>query len=166
MDQIKKLAPPGINLHSEFMTWCAGLVLALLYSMRFMIAFGNERSDMYWYDSVTGVRYITKGFVMPDFAELAEGSLYGFFFVAVCVLFAAVYHCTYYSSNGSRALYLVKRLPDRSYLLKTCVTLPLLAAIATLLIAFIVLLANFGLYMLLTPEECLRAGQWARLWSF
>lgn len=166
MEQIKKLAPPGINLRSEFGTWCTGLVLALLYSMRFIIAFGNERSDMYYYDVSTGIRHISRGFIMPDFAELAEGSLNGFFFVALCVLFAAVYHYMYYSSGGSRALYLVKRLPDRSYLAKTVLTLPILAAIATLVIALIILLVNFGLYMLLTPEECLRAGQWARLWSF
>ncbi|MBQ4354378.1 MAG: hypothetical protein IJC71_05740 [Clostridia bacterium] len=165
-EQLRKLAPPGIRLESECGTWLTGLLLALLYSMRFMIAFGNERSDMYYYDPDTKIRHIVSGFVMPDYADLAEGSLNGFFLVALCVLFAAAYHYTYYSSQGSRALYLVRRLPDRFYLLKTCVTLPVLASAATLLFALLLYFVNFGLYHLLTPEECLRAGQWARLWSF
>lgn len=165
MEYIKKLAPPGISLYHEFVSWCVGLIFALLYSMRFLIAFGNERSSMYYYEGNTGVRYIVDDFVMPDFAELARGSMNGFFFVAVCVLVAIVYHYMYYS-QGSHALYLVKRLPDRTYLAKTCLTLPILASVATLVLAFVVLLIYFGLYMLLMPEECLRAGQWARIWSF
>ena len=166
MERIKKLAPPGIPLMEELRVWITGLVLALLYSFRYLIAYGNERSDMYYYDGDTGIRYITKGFVMPDFADLFEGSLSVFFFVALCVLFASVYHYMYYSSGGSHALCLIRRLPDRTYLAKTCLTLPVLASLATLILAFLVMLADFGLYMLMTPEECLRAGQWARLWSF
>lgn len=166
MERIKKLAPPGIPLPEELRIWIAGLVLALLWSFRYFLAYGNERSDMYWYDTETGIRHITKDFVMPDFADLFEGSLSGFYFVAMCVLLAAVYHYLYYSSGGSHALCVIRRLPDRTYLAKTCLTLPVLASLATLMIAFLIMLADFGLYMLMTPEECLRPDQWAKLWSF
>lgn len=166
INALKKLSPPGINLTSELQGYLIGVISALLYSLTtFFIRFANALDNLYGKTS-DGTRVLLDDAVMPYYAELLENSLNGFVFLAICSLVVILYHYFYFSQNGSRALYTMKRLPDKTLLAKYCLTLPIIMAVTALVIAFIVLLLYFGIYMLLTPNEYIRAGQWARIWSF
>lgn len=166
INALKKLSPPGINLTSELQGYLIGVISALLYSLTtFFIRFANALDNLYGKTSAR-TRVLLDDAVMPYYAELLENSLNGFIFLAICSLVVILYHYFYFSQNGSRALYTMKRLPDKTLLAKYCLTLPIIMAVTSLVIAFIVLLLYFGIYMLLTPNEYIRAGQWARIWSF
>lgn len=164
LDELKKLAPPGINLVSELGMYLVGAVAAFLYSLMFFIPFNDALSSLY-YEGPDG-RILNTELTMPDFSELLENSMNGFFFLALCSLIFIIYHYFYFSGNGSRALYTMKRLPQRTLLAKYCLTVPILMAVTALLAAFVLLLLYFGIYMLVTPDECIRAGQWAGIWRF
>lgn len=165
INELKKLSPPGINLLSELHGYIIGVVSAFLYSLTFFIRFANALNNLYGY-TPDGTRVLLDDAVMPYYEELLENSLNGFIFLAICSLVVILYHYFYFSQNGSRALYTMKRLPDKTLLAKYCLTVPIIMAVTALIIAFILLLLYFGFYMLLTPNEYIRAGQWARIWSF
>lgn len=165
INALKKLSPPGINLTSELQGYFIGVASAFLYSLTFFIRFISTLDNLYGYTH-DRTRVLLDDAVMPYYAELLENSLNGFIFLAICSLVVILYHYFYFSQNGSRTLYTMKRLPDRTLLAKYCLTLPIIMAVTALVIAFILLLLYFGIYMLLTPNECIRAGQWARIWSF
>jgi len=164
MDEIRKLAPPGINLESEGRAWLTGMILSLLYSFSFLLRLIDHRWYLF-YTAEDGTRHLREGAIMPTFAQLLEGALNGFLVTAICLLLCSILHYLYYSSGKSHALYLVNRLPTRGYVAKTCLTLPVLACLGTLLFTALLFFAYFGLYHLLTPEECLLPNQWDAIWK-
>jgi uncharacterized membrane protein YqhA len=88
----------------------------------------------------------------------------GFLILALCMLALIVYHYAYHY-QGSKSIYLMKRLPNRWEMHRRCITLPLLAALICLIAAIAFLLIYFGIYMVFTPKECLTLGQWQKIWS-
>ena len=164
MDQIKKLAPPGIPIFDELRLYLCGIVISFLISLGYFIRLFAARSEMYVYSTVHG-KILNPDFVMPAFSSLVSGVFVGFLFVAFASLFVSVYHYSYYSSCKSHTLYLIKRLPTRGYLAMTCLSLPVLMAAISLLIALILLTIYYGIYVIATPEELFGTGQLASLWS-
>jgi uncharacterized membrane protein YqhA len=100
---------------------------------------------------------------MPDFIDIFEGSLGGYFILSLCMLLLIALRYAYYYQN-SKSIYLMKRLPDKFELHRRCIILPVMAALSCAVIAFLVLLLYFGHYMLFTPDACLTPGQWAKIW--
>lgn len=101
---------------------------------------------------------------MPLFAELLAESrpMAGFWITAACMAALAAWHYAYHY-QGSRSIYLMRRLPSRWELWRRCLALPAAGAVCALLLAALLLLCYFGLYLLLTPRPCLQPGQWAGL---
>lgn len=67
-------------------------------------------------------------------------------------------------SQGSRAIWLMRRLPDRWELPRRCCGLPLLGMAAALVLFLIVVLVFYFVYLWLIPEPCRAPDQWHRLW--
>ena len=65
-----------------------------------------------------------------------------------------VFHYLYHY-QGSRSIYLMRRLPDRWELLRRCIALPLCGALAALLTGLLITLLWAGIYLLATPRELL-----------
>jgi amino acid transporter len=101
---------------------------------------------------------------MTDFYAILGGALYGFLILALCMPALILYHYAYHY-QGSKNIYLMRRLPNRWELHKRCVTLPLLAALICLLSVLVLLCIYLGIYMTATPRECLTPGQWQKIWS-
>lgn len=165
MEQLKKLAPPGFNLAADLGIYAFGLGISFMISLAYFIRLFDARSEYIVWSTVQG-KMINPDFEMPYFAELIEGVFAGFIFVALAALLRSVSYRMYYSSGGSRTMYLISRLPDRWYLVKTCFTVPLLMAAASLITALVLIIIYYGIYLIATPEGYLLPGQWARLWSF
>lgn len=158
---ISRYAPPGLNLAPERNFFLTGLVCALLYSLGF---FGRlTRAVNALYETRRGVRVLLEGAVMEDFAAVLGGALAGFLVLALCMLAFLIYHYTYHR-QGSRSIYLMRRLPSRWELHRRCLTLPVLAALLCLLAAFLLLVIYYAIYRSATPEACLSGGQWRKLW--
>lgn len=163
---LQRLVPPGVNAQQELHWICGGWALSLLYSLGFVTGYSQERNNLYMTVTTSAgrQRVLRSGAVMPDFADLLGTHLYGFLLVALCVLAVVVYHYLYHR-QGSKSIYLMRRLPDGMELHRRCWTLPVLGALASILLAFVLLMIYYAVYILVTPKSCLPPDQWQKLWS-
>lgn len=67
--------------------------------------------------------------------------------------------------QGSKSIYLMRRLPDRWELHRQCLTLPLLSILAGLLLVGLLLPLFFWVYTAAIPDQCLPRNPWDGLWS-
>lgn len=158
----ERLAPPGFPLVTEQALFWIGMALAACYSLLFFPRFSDALNTLY-IDYGGGNTALNPSAVMPDFKEVLGSSLYGFPTVACSMTFFVLLHYTSFS-QGSKSIYLMRRLPDPWELHKRCLTLPLLGAVTALVLGFLVLLLYFGIYEMTTPDPCLTPDQWAKLW--
>ncbi len=162
-DFLKRHSPPGMELKFERRFVLTGWLLSFLYSLLFLDAYFSAWNDLFIWEK--GSRVLIKERIMPDFAELIESYLLGFFIVSLCMIGFVIYRYAYYR-QGSKSIYLMKRLPHKSERHRRAWLLPLLAALVSILIALTLLLLYFTVYMLVTPDECVSAGQWYKIWRF
>lgn len=159
---LTRYAPPGIKLKHEKQFIITGFVLALVFSLQFLINFSSATSNLYVYHGTK--RAMVPGAVMPDFHIVLDNVLFMFFVYAVCVLLFIVAHYVYHY-RGSKSINLMRRLPSRWELHRRCLTIPLVASLMYLLSALVMLFVYYGVYMIFTPEECLAPDQLQKLWS-
>lgn len=156
-------APPGYDLKAEKGLFFAGMVLSILYSLfAFGNRFSNHLAELYWINGST--KTLKAGAIMPDFVEILDGTLVGFFVLSACFLAQIAAHYVYHY-QGSKSIYTMRRLPSRWELHRRCLTLPVLAAAIFLIMAFAILLIFYAVYMNVTPDVCLTPGQWQKIWS-
>lgn len=160
-DFLKRNSPPGMSMKQELGFFLTGMIASLLDSFRFLLRYSFESQNLY--EVIDRKRVLIKGAIMPDFITLLDRSLIGFGLVALCMIGFIIYHYAYYR-QGSKSIYLMKRLPKRSELHRRALTVPLLAMLTSALTAFILLLLYFAIYMLATPAECLTPDQWQKIW--
>ncbi len=160
---LEKHAPAGINLQMEQGIFKAGMIFSFLFSLIFFLRYNSAYSVIR--DWRKSNRVLQPGsIIFEDFNVILGSSLIGFLLLALCMLALIVYHYIYHW-QGSKSIYLMKRLPNRWELHRRCLTLPVLAALLCLLAAGALLLIYYGFYMVLTPEEVLTPGQWQKIWS-
>lgn len=159
--KLAKYAPPGYDYTFDKNFYFVGLGLATSFSFSYLLRFGEAKSSLYIYD-LEGKK-LKVGAIMPDFTELFQGSLWGYWVLAFAMLlFIALRYASYY--QHSKSIYLMKRLPDRLDMHRRCIIVPVIAAISCTVIAFLVLLLCFGHYLIFTPDACFTPGQWAKIW--
>lgn len=160
--KFERHVPPGVNVPQELKWLAWGGAGSLLYSFAFLIRYIDSYQSLF---SWTGTsRVLDTAAAMPDFAEVLDGSLAGFLILALGMAAVVAYHYAYHY-QGSKSIYLMKRLPSRWELHRRCITLPVLAAASSLCAALLMLLFYFVIYMIFTPEACLAPHQWQKLWS-
>lgn len=151
--------PPGIRLQNEILWILFGWGCSAVFSfLRFYTALCRNMNMLEQWDGSGMVKQ-----KMPDLADLLFGSMAGFWVVVACMGALAAYHY-YYHYNGSKSIYLMRRLKNPLELHKRCLTLPVLAAGITFAIAFLLLCAYYGCYMSAVPAEYLTPGQWEKIW--
>lgn len=160
--QIIAFVPLGIDLQQELKWITILLAVSFLYSMTFLIYLSNAYHELFAY--IAGKKVMIDGVIMPDFVELLGNSLSGFLITALSMAGLLGYHYLYHF-QGSKSIYLMKRLPDRMELWKRCLGLPVLSAVLSLCIAVLLLIVYFGIYLLVTPEVCLTPDQWRKIWD-
>lgn len=156
--------PLGIEFETECKWFLTGVCICVLLSFGLPSQIFRSRSALFLF--VAGRRVLQEGVLMPDFATLLFSS-YGMLASAVsaiCSLFGVAYHY-YYHLQGSKSLYLMRRLPSRGELWRRCLTAPLLGAAGFCLLAVLLTLVYFGIYMLATPAPCLAPNQWQSLFN-
>lgn len=165
-DKLKNFAEHSIPPGAVVVFIPRYLIIGYIGSLIYSLTFWYKYFDKYWElflreDKLT----VLSGEMMTDFGRLYDGSMYGFLFCALwCVAF--VIHYYNYYRQGSKSIYLMKRLPKRLEMHRRALTLPILMCVVFLLMALITTLIYFGLYMLITPNECLLPNQWQNLWGY
>ena len=158
---VTRHSPPGMELTFERRFTRVGFWVSLLYNLCFFVDYFHARSALYIREN--GKRILLTDKTMPDFAELLGSYLWGFAILAVCMSGFVILRYAYYH-QGSKSIYLMRRLPHRSERHRRAWLIPLCVVALCVLSALCLLLFEFAIYMLLTPDECRTAGQWEKIW--
>ena len=161
---MEKYAPPGVNIQQQIDFFITGNIISLIVSLYFFVEYFNEYQRLFEFDGEKRILLIDA--IMPDFPLVLNKFLIGFFIMAVCMLFYVIFYYSYYYQNGSKSIYLMKRLPRKTEIHKRAWTLPLTFAALCLIISFLLAIFYLCFYLLVTPEECLQPNQWQKFWSY
>lgn len=155
-------APPGIQIESEVRYYLGGMMFSLLYSFGFLLRFRLSYKSLFikvWYKE-----YIPSDAQLPEFSQLFGYCHYGFLVIAVSMVGVAIIHYAYHF-QGSKSVYLMRRLPDRREFHRRCLRLPVLGAAAALAAAALTVIVYFAIYMLVPPDRVLPPDQMEKIWS-
>lgn len=163
LPDLSRHAPPGYPLKTELQFYFTYLIIQVSVNLfLFISSYSNARSNLYWINGTT--RTLKADVMMADLPEVLEGTCMEFFLVlALCTALFAAFHYTYHR-QGSKSIYLMRRLPNRRELHRRCLTLPLAGLALCALSALLLLLLFYAVYMSFTPEQCLPPHQWQKLW--
>ena len=134
------------------------LLFSFLWSLSFFVAYDN-RYDWLFHNYGNGQRILKEGVTMMPFSEIIDGRMTGFWVVVLVMVALAVSHYSYHQ-QGSKSIYLMKRLPKKSELWRRCLALPVVLATGSIMIAMVLRVIYFAFYMMKTPDQCLEPGQW------
>ena len=152
-DFVHRRMPPGSSVTPDVTVFCLLTGGSLLRSLLVLPEYYNAYTNLFR-ETLTGERVLREGAMMPAFSVLANGVLAGFTFTAAVML---VFLCrnllTFY--QGSRSIYLMRRLPDAWELPRRTAQLPLCGATMAVLTAFLTYGVLYAVYMGITPPECL-----------
>lgn len=162
---LKRNTPPGADCWQAPKLLAGGIICSAVWSLiYFLFRFAYAIRALFIYYPDKKIRVIKEGAVMPIFSELVENSFWGFSITAICMLFFVIYYYSYYQ-QGSRSIYLMKRLPNRWELHRRAIVIPLLSSFSAVASAFVLKLIFLVIYLLATPEECLPTSNIYQLWG-
>lgn len=145
--------PPGYEYEMERNT--AGLLLGIgaVLSLQYFARLKDAYEMLYYVDRIHG-KTVRPGAVAVPFRTLAfpYSGLFLPYFLFLAIMM--VYHYLYYHRDA-KSIYLMRRLPGRCVLVKSCVQAPLLGMAAGALSMAVLFLLYYGLYLLVMPGECM-----------
>lgn len=154
--KLERMVPPGYPVKTERLFWRNGMVLAFLWSLGYFLRLNNAVSELYQFIP-PDEKVLIPGAVMPCFMDILGSALVPFLLLALCMLGFVVSHYAYHW-QGAKSVYLMRRLPDRGLWHKRCLTLPILLALAALLLCAVLAVLYFIIYLAYTPASCRLAG--------
>lgn len=161
---LSRYFPAGYNRRQEISWNIAGLICSFLYCAVVFMSRLNDAKYLLYDVTMSGEKILIAGRFMKDFHILFKGCLLGYFILmAGCVLWAMAHYRYHY--QGSKSIYLMRRLPDGRDLWRRCLAAPTAVLILSAAAAFTTLLFFFGIYHLITPETALTPGQWHMIWN-
>ena len=167
--RLRDLVPPWADPTAHVSGLSALLIGCIAVSFaRFQFQLNDAVVTLY--AGAVGSSPLLEGVKMKYFAYLICGndpsySWYGlpvFSVFTLLFLGAVIVAFVNYSGfrNGSKSVYLMRRLPNKWEYHRRCLALPLLAILAGLVSIPILLGLFYALYLHATPEQCLQPGQW------
>ena len=158
-EKCRKYFPPGYEGDKEIRAVVVWLAASVVYSFRFFFTYKDCYDLCVWkggmtVDGVIIAPQIREGIMMPPFPEVLDNCMLGFGVAMVLLIIYGNLHYAYYFQE-SRSILLVRRLPDKWFVWRTCVAGPVLVAIMNLLIMGLLLLVYYGVYWFVTPAQCL-----------
>lgn len=157
---MKKYAPAGIPLKQEIGFWLGLMVFGTLWCLQYIFRYLQGRESLYQISSYTiqGIQGKTQvlidGVKMIPFEELTNGLFGSFYLVIVFCVVVAAYHY-YYHYQGSRMMYLMRRLPNKWEVHIRCLALPIAGSLMAVLYAVLLKTVFYAIYIFCTPSQCL-----------
>ena len=147
---LEAYSPPGYHRSHETRTLWIGLPLSALFASGVFFPALKYAVEML-YDERNGERVLIKGASLPPFAALTQYWYLGF--AALCLIFLgfAALRLAYFRMGG-RSDYLMRRLPEKTPILRRAVPVPLLYIAVTLVAAAIVYAAFYAVYLAAAPK--------------
>ena len=153
--KLSRLLPPNMDA-AQVKGWIIALltIVVLLCSILFLCRYPEDYRDLFWY---WGSKYqrIMPGAIMPRFDRYAILTVYVTGGALLLTLASTVLlYSSYY--QGSRSIYLMRRLPDgRSLLRRQVWTVPVCWTLAILVTGAVLLGLCWLVWRFATPAECL-----------
>ena len=149
---MENYAPPGIQLSKEMNYWKLVMAICTCWCLQFPFRYVQELNGLY--EIRAGKKYLMDNVFMPGF-ELISMGLFEVFSIAiafsVCML---VYHYNYHN-QGSRIMYLMRRLPNKWEVHIRCITLPVITVVISVVYMHMLRMIFYAIYILCTPPQCL-----------
>ena len=143
-DFLSHLAPPGTRAKRELFWIIAGICVSALISLTFVYRYHKNYQECAWLYSMGRTA------AMPLFSELLGNAFFGF--TVMLILMAALVFLHYASLNGiSKSIYVMKRLPQRSAVIRYVCGMPVLGAALIIACAAAILLIYWLIYRFATP---------------
>ena len=155
MEKFEKYTPPGIDFAKQLKMCLIGLGAAFGWSWSYLAKYLTARSNLY--ETTLRGRVLREDAVMPGFYQLLHDGLDsfdGFLMFYIVMLGMLVYHYFYYY-QGSKSIYLMRRLPDRWEMHRRSITLPFAAIIVGVITQLALWCLYYGIYLVCTPPQCL-----------
>lgn len=149
---LEKYAPLGINVATEVGVYIAGVVIATLQSTMFFVNYGNATADLYTYR--LNKQVLIEGAIIKEFQYLLENVFLFSTLVCIATLLVTIFHYMYHY-EGSKMMYLMKRLPDKWEVHRRCWTLPVAGAVLMVVWMQVLKMFYYAVYILCTPSQCL-----------
>lgn len=153
IDKLEKCYPPGYAYRWELAVTTGLILAAVCFSLRFLARLDNAVSGLYYYDSTAALQLVPN-VTMEPFHRLVRGSWQFFWLPALSQGAMAVSHYCYYYRD-TRSIYLMRRLPQKKPLPRSCLAAPLLCLGLTTLVMAVLCLFYLGCYFLAVPPQCL-----------
>lgn len=138
-----------VTLCALLVSWCSAVLL-------FLIHFDEAKIPIY---SSLSRHILDRSTPIAPFAMIFGRGLLGFWIVALCLVLLPLFHYLWHW-QGSKSIYLMRRLPGRSELWRRCLAGPAVLLTLTLLAAALALLLCILLYQTLTPAGHLPENPW------
>lgn len=141
--------PAGYEYERELVLAAVLAGIGFCGSLHFFEELYRETQRLYYH--VEGERFLREGVIAASFTGLTDW--YWFMWLPALAFLAVMplYHCFYYHRD-TKSIYVMRRLPRRGILFKSCVQGPILAAGAVLGAAALLYLLYFGIYLLSVPD--------------
>ena len=150
---VRRRMPPGTPITPDAVLYALLIGGAFIRSLFFLAEYYNAYTNLFR-ETLAGERILRDGAMMPAFSEIIHGALAGFpFTAAVMLLFLCRNLLSFY--QGSRSIYLMRRLPDVWELPRRTAVLPLCGAAASTCTAFLMYGILYAVYAGITPPACL-----------
>ena len=149
---LERYLPLGIGAKNQAIGFLVGAAVATLHSMLFFVLYSNARAELYM--TVGSKRKLIEGAVICDFGVLTEHIFWTFYIVEI-VVFLSVISYYMYHYDGSKMMYLMKRLPDKWDVHRRCWTLPIVGTVLLVVWMQILKMIYYAVYILCTPSQCL-----------
>lgn len=144
--------PPGVNLAQEVFYWVMSMIISTVWSMLFLLRYAETRNELY--KTVAGKRVLIEGAMMPSFENLISNLFVVFFLVIVYCVIIVAYHY-FYHYQGSKMMYLMRRLPSKWEVHRRCLFLPICGGVIAVIYMLCIRMIYYAIYILCTPSQCL-----------
>lgn len=151
--------PVGVQWETRLSWIIFGYVASILYSFSYF----HYLSESYW--SLFDSKKLLPEAVMDDYKVIVDNCFVAFAILILCMLYLMVANYRYHY-QGSKSIYLMRRLPKKHELCKRCFILPAAVILLTLATILLLLVVYYEIYLFVTPKQCLTPGQWQKLWNF
>lgn len=153
----KRHLPVGWDWEELRANLSRGHLFSSLTMLVFLARYSNARSALYKsivYPDGTLVRELIPGGTIVPFSQLMTGLPFLGMWCYLLLMCVQVWRHYSYHTRDSMAVYTMRRLPDPFELHRRCWTLPLLSAVAELLLFGVLTLLCAALWWFATPAPC------------
>ena len=156
-------APPDRDAQQEVVQFFWGLgggtVLAWVW---FLSSYWSAWSELFTLEN--GRKVLAPGRMIADLPEIIGGSFLGLWAVLLWAVVTVALHYAGHYREGSRPVYLMRRLPDRWEYHRRCLAIPGIVILIALVLILVFLMLFYVIYMNCTPAACLAPDQWQKIW--